>query len=627
MRDTDQAKKDAEVDAPAKDSRGASSGISKTKIKGAKRQAAGLGEAVAETTEASPWFNGSGLRRRISLIHDQDTTTEAATAQPGQASSQHQRQRRKQPLYWAAGATTVLIAVAIPLLIGSGGVGGGLSLLRGFTTPSPASSAADSSSATTTRYIKELASLYEQTASGGGGGGPPDASASLSAAMAACAANAGPPPPVEIAPPHAHTAGRPTTVGGDPDPLRALHVDCDAAGSEAACDAIARSSNSYEGGSPRTSEDIAAYLAAWESYKAAEATASRAALTIEYVSSPLDAIALDCDADPEACAAAAGATNSYEGGASGSDPDAAREAQRYLDTISSARHGGRQAASSVGHSAAAGDSGDSVDSLALDCSVDANAEACAAAQLSNQYEGDAEPSIVRARIAEEASPGSLGVDALSLDCWGPEGDGSVDPVVARECELARASNSYESEAVRDGRWHTFEPETKVHEHGAGCGAHQEVPLEIGPDGLPVGGPVQGYYSWIEEARVADPEVVREHAKTYEVVAEAAIRMGYDVPAKEWDPIEAAREYQASVVIRQQEEAEVQAGAQAHAAGYKEAHVNAARAVDAYGVQAVEQQDGKEQVVEEELPPGPVRVGSLYVARKMGRRCNFGETGG
>ncbi|KAI8463215.1 MAG: hypothetical protein J3K34DRAFT_444811 [Monoraphidium minutum] len=124
-----------------------------------------------------------------------------------------------------------------------------------------------------------------------------------------------------------------------------------------------------------------------------------------------------------------------------------------------------------------------------------------------------------ARVAEEAAPGALGVDALNVDCWGPAGDGVVDAETASECARSRAANDYEARKPGHSHGHS-------HDHG-------EAPSEeIGPDGLPASGEVQGYYSWIADVEGASGEEIAAHAASYEAGARGAVRTGHGAAAVE-----------------------------------------------------------------------------------------------
>lgn len=669
MRDVDQSAKDPEVDAPPRDTRGAGAAAPKGAAKRKAASAAAAQASVQHSTEAAPWFSGAGLRRRISLYHDQDTSEDRGEQEAATGAGRRRRRRHEAaaPSFaWVAGAASAaaaLLIVGVPLAIMSLGGGRTAALLQAGGAPGAS------------RYLRDLAALYDRTA---GGGAPPEPAGGLTATMAGCAARAGPLPPVTLLPPRGPPARAPTPAE---DPLRALDLDCGAPGGEEACARVVQRTNSYEGAAAAASEDLVGYLSAWEAYAAAQAAAKREALAGAHVPSDLDSLALDCDADPApaACDGAAAASNSYEGdtSAAGAASAAAAEAQAYLDSLAQARRGGRM----VGHVASAPQGPDgsaSIDALALDCEADA--AACAAAQAgSNAYEraesaqerariaeeaasayqgadslaldcsGDAgsapacararasggvyertESRIERARIAEEASPASLGVDALSLDCWGPNGDGTgVDAAVAAECARSRAANNYELKPAHG------------HSHGHGHGhSHGEQPeLQIGADGLPIGGPVQGYYSWIADVEGVNDAEVAAHAATYQAGGRAARGAGYDAPAFEADPVAAALARRGGARRRAATRApdaaaegpeaagdDYEAEARAHADSYEAAYAkgdSAAREAGAYDVEAVERRrmQAAQQKVQEQSAGQVRQAGAIRaLARHVFRVC-------
>lgn len=160
-----------------------------------------------------------------------------------------------------------------------------------------------------------------------------------------------------------------------PPPSPGLPSSADAA----ACSSLAAATNGYEGVVGAPTDDLPeGYAAAWDEYRSsaadddADAAAASSSSYSDAVPAPasLDALSLDCDADPAACAGLAAATNSYEGeDAFGADPRGVAEARAYFDA------------------AAAAAAATPLDALALDC--DADPAGCELArQRSNAYEGD-----------------------------------------------------------------------------------------------------------------------------------------------------------------------------------------------------------------------------------------------
>jgi len=611
MRDDDLVRKEPEVDAAPRDARG--DGASKASKRKGKRQPA-TADAATETTA---WFSGASLRRRMSLYQDQQQDSSDNDSSPSvrrrRSSDAGARRSAARWTKWAAGAagaTAALLVVGVSLIMLD---------QSGAKTYQQADAAMGG-------YLRSMKEQYERTATGGGGV-PPDADA-FTTSMSACAARSGPLPSVTLPP----LLGAPSAAGGPPlsaehDPVRAADLDCTADGNADACSAVAWDTNSYEGDAA-AAEDLAGYLADWEAYAAAAAIIERAALASAHVPSALDALALDCGADPAACAAVADASNSYEGGNAVAVDNPEADAESGVDSLSldcsadpaactdisaasnSYEEGGGALDAAADEAAAAeaqgflderaaeAAQGGAVGALSLDCSADGGAACEAARQLSNAYEGAVESDIQRSRVAEEAASETLGVDALALDCWGPAGDGNVDPAVAAECARSSGANSYEGDAP-EAAAHAAETAANGvghahhhHHHSHGAPAPAFV---IGADGLPVSGPVQGYYSWIVDAEGPTDASIAQHAQSYEegAAAATATRTGHDAPAVEWDPLQAARDHQAALAARraaadkERQEAELYfAQVRQHAEGYKAAAAGSARGV-AYEVQMEE----------------------------------------
>lgn len=132
--------------------------------------------------------------------------------------------------------------------------------------------------------------------------------------------------------------------------------------------------------------------------------------------SDLDVLALDCEADPTACAAVAQASNSYDAVSADEDVAAATEALAYLDAIRRLKH---QPWSTMADQAEAHQQQDMV-------------------PQPNMYEG-AEEEWTQRRISEEAGAQYFGPSLLDLDCTT-----EANNDVAAECERTRAVNKYET---------------------------------------------------------------------------------------------------------------------------------------------------------------------------------------
>jgi hypothetical protein len=288
---------------------------------------------------------------------------------------------------------------------------------------------------------------------------------------------------------------------GEQDPIRALDLDCSSGGTDdTSCAGVAAATNSYEFEEDALdATELKAYLEGWKAH-AVEAEVTAAAAPAIAGGVLFEAPALDCEAEPAECDRAAVASNSYEY----SDPTAAAtaeaEARRYLDTLSATLRGG----------GAAAEGSLLVNALFLDCASASDAAACVeAGPQSNLYEALSDHPLDATRVTEAAAPAARRPYVLALDCWGPGGDGAVDAATAAECERSRASNSYEEEVPEA----EAEPQElaaahgtagpRGHGHGGSCGTHghdaEVPPLQVGPDGLPTSGSVQGYYSWFDGA--------------------------------------------------------------------------------------------------------------------------------
>lgn len=547
MRDTDQRRRVSEIDVPPRDARssggaaqGAGDGAAAAKV--AKRKGAYDG-----TAPAAPWFSSAGLRRRISFYGDQGEGGAAAAGAPhsrrvsgrgsesGAAMRAAVAHRSGGLLASAGGAVLVALIVGTPLALMSGPASlGSVPLGLAAWRSQPATGAM-------TAFLRVTAADYERVASGGGGM-PIDDPPGTTSGMAACGARGGAGAPVTL--PNVAPNGRAPHAGPPPtgaqDPLRVLSLNCDGADG-AACDAVAVATNSYEGGDALAAFGLAEYMAEWAAFSAVVEPAFSPAPPAMAGPSDLDSVALDCDTAPDACARVAAATNAYEGEPGTPDDEAAAEALAYLAAADAA-----SAAAAAAAVAAPG----SVASLALDCAASGAdfdmVAACEAARAaSNAYEDGPESPLARTRALEDAVPDLLPVDALGLDCWGASSDGSdVEPEVAAECARARAANSYEDHVGSSGSLHT-------HSHGS------PLEFELGADGLPVSGPVQGYYSWIPGAEPATPGVAISDA------GGAARLAGYDVPAVEAEEYYRAAEAAAAALAdrRAAAAAERQAAAQ------------------------------------------------------------------
>jgi hypothetical protein len=327
-------------DAPSKDARaGSSSKASKLK-------------PSAKVGEAAGWFSGSGLRRRLS----QEPKDSAASSERDAAPRRAARKGAPLPVR-LAGAAAAMLIVGVPLIMLAGGGRHTSALLNGARQPA----------------------APRGMARGGDGGDrapPGPGSSALTATMSACAAQAGLPPPVSLLP-----ASPPPPLGAplalEHDPLRELHLDCGSMDSKAACSAIAADTNEYSGSA---GDDLlpAGYLDSWRAYSAAAILTERAAAQSATAPSQLDALALNCEADAEACAGAASASNEYgEAAIADAYVEGVAEALVFLGAVAPAAGAG--AASERDH--------DPLAVLGVDCDSDgAAAAACEAARrASNAY--------------------------------------------------------------------------------------------------------------------------------------------------------------------------------------------------------------------------------------------------
>jgi transcriptional regulator with XRE-family HTH domain len=142
----------------------------------------------------------------------------------------------------------------------------------------------------------------------------------------------------------------------------------------------------------------------------------------------LASLALNCEANPEACAQAA-SVNSYEGAVAEPQSDAFDAYNSWLSSKVKRTH------MSLSQE-------DLLQQLGVDCSQTENAAAearCKAIRRVNKYENK-ERMVYHHRVAEEAGPQYIGVSDLDLDCT----DVALD--VQMECERSRAANKYEYEA-------------------------------------------------------------------------------------------------------------------------------------------------------------------------------------
>lgn len=141
----------------------------------------------------------------------------------------------------------------------------------------------------------------------------------------------------------------------------------------------------------------------------------------------LDALALDCEAAPDACAEAA-EVNIYEADATNGAADASADAEALAAY-------GQWAASLRGQGATAADL---LEELTAQCGSGEGSEdpACDLIRRVNRYEGG-ERAVRALRVAEEAAPQYVDVSRLDLDC----SDAGED--MQAECERSRAVNRYE----------------------------------------------------------------------------------------------------------------------------------------------------------------------------------------
>ena len=146
-------------------------------------------------------------------------------------------------------------------------------------------------------------------------------------------------------------------------------------------------------------------------------------------------LALDCEANPEACAQAA-SVNSYEGAAAEAQTDAFDAYNTWLSSKSKRTH--------IGLSQQ-----DLLQQLGVDCSQTENGPVearCKTIRHVNKYESK-ERLVYHHRVAEEAGPQYIGVSDLDLDCT----DVALD--VQMECERSRAVNRYEFQTQTEVRFH------------------------------------------------------------------------------------------------------------------------------------------------------------------------------
>ncbi|GBG00041.1 hypothetical protein Rsub_12866 [Raphidocelis subcapitata] len=383
-------------DAPSKDARSSSSS-----------KAAKLKPSAGQGGEAAHWFSGGGLRRRLSLGSQEPKDAVPSSADRDAAPRRAPRKAAPLPAR-VAGAAAAMLVVGVPLMMLASG-GGRPRASIGGAQPTA-------------------------VARGGGGGSPPAPGASsLTAAMSACAARTGALPPVALPP-----AAPPPPLGAplalEHDPLRALHLDCDSPGSEAACAAVAAGTNAYYDAGATDDLLPVGYLDSWQAYAAAALLTERAALQGASAPSQLDALALDCEADAEACAEASAASNAY-----GEAGDAAGDAEAYAAGV-----------------------------------AEAMAFLGAAAPAEGAAEGDHDP-----------------LAALAVDC-------ESDEAAAAACEAARrASNAYGEGEEEEGEWAAVEDAAAAeHDHAARLFEGAAQPASTGAAaGARAGGPAEVYQSW------------------------------------------------------------------------------------------------------------------------------------